>query len=457
MSLRRRAFCQSLFGTALSGADVAEKPPNIVVFLADDHGWDIAGCYGNRAIRTPNIDRLATEGMRFTRAFAASPTCSPSRAILYTGLHSARNGLMGNHTGTRTGLKSIAHYLKAQGYRTVLANKTHVKPVEVFDFEYVKATLPDPPAGKRQYRLEGLDTQEIDRLLAEHARNRADRPLCLILADSAPHVTWEKNRDYDPAKLPLPPIAVDTPKTRAALANYYQDITTADRHLGEVLNSLRMHGFEDKTLTIYTSDQGPEWPRSKWTLYDTGLRVPFIARWPGRIPRGAVTDAMISFVDVTPTLVDIADGKPIPGLDGGSFKAVLSGAAKRFRSEIYASHSGDGTMNMFPQRCVRDLRFKLILNLHPERKWTTHFTKVDGIPDSHKEVYDTWLEKAKFDADAARIVRLAEDHPREELYDTLNDPYELENLAEKPAARPVLLRMRDQLARKRRELVDQNE
>ena len=457
MSLRRRAFFQSLFGAALSGAATAEKPPNIVVFLADDHGWDIAGCYGNRVIRTPNIDRLASEGMRFTRAFAASPTCSPSRAILYTGLHSARNGLMGNHTGTHAGLKSIAQYLKAQGYRTVLANKTHVKPVEVFDFEYVKATLPDPPSGKRQYRLEGLDTREIDRLLAEHARNRAGQPLCLILADSAPHVTWEKNRDYDPAKLPLPPIAVDTPKTRAALANYYQDITTADRHLGEVLDSLRKHGFEDKTLTIYTSDQGPEWPRSKWTLYDTGLRVPFIARWPGRIARGAVTDAMISFVDVTPTLVDIAGGKPPPGLDGGSFKAVLSGNAKRFRTEIYASHSGDGTMNMFPQRCVRDLRYKFILNLHPERKWTTHFTKVDGIPDSHKEVYDTWLEKAKSDADAARIVRLTEDHPREELYDTLNDPYELENLAEKTSARPVLLRMRDQLAKKRRELGDRDE
>ena len=457
MSLRRRAFFHSLFGAALSGAATAEMPPNIVLFLADDHGWDIAGCYGNRVIHTPNIDRLASEGMRFTRAFAASPTCSPSRAILYTGLHSARNGLMGNHTGTLAGLKSIAQYLKAQGYRTVLANKTHVKPVEVFDFEYVKATLPDPPSGKRQYRLEGLDTREIDRLLAEHARNRAGQPLCLILADSAPHVTWEKNRDYDPAKLPLPPIAIDTPKTRAALANYYQDITTADRHLGEVLDSLRKHGFEDKTLTIYTSDQGPEWPRSKWTLYDTGLRVPFIARWPGRIARGAVTDAMISFVDVTPTLVDIAGGKPPPGLDGGSFKAVLSGNAKRFRTEIYASHSGDGTMNMFPQRCVRDLRYKFILNLHPERKWTTHFTKVDGIPDSHKEVYDTWLEKAKSDADAARIVRLTEDHPREELYDTLNDPYELENLAEKTSARPVLLRMRDQLAKKRRELGDRDE
>ncbi|MBL8239666.1 MAG: sulfatase [Bryobacterales bacterium] len=456
MSLRRRLFCQSLVGAAI-GKAAAPKPPNIVLFLADDHGWDIAGCYGNKVIRTPHIDRLAREGMRFTRAFAASPTCSPSRAVLYTGLHSARNGLMGNHAATHEGLQSIAQYLKALGYRTILANKTHVKPESVFAFEYVKATLPLRPDRPRKYRLEGLDTAAIDTLLADHVKTRGGQPLCLILADSAPHVLWEKNRDYDPAELPLPPITVDTPKTRTALANYYQDITTADQHLGEVLASLRRHGLEKDTLTIYTSDQGPEWPRSKWTLYDAGLRVPFIARWPGRIAPGAVTEAMISFVDVTPTLVDIAGGKPPSSLDGRSFQGVLTGKAKAFRSEIYASHSGDGTMNIFPQRCVRDLRYKYILNLHPERKWTTHFTQVEGIPDSHKDVYGTWLEKAKIDATAARLVEMIERHPREELYDTVADPHELTNLIDSPAAASVVARMRQRMGAMRTELRDQDE
>ncbi len=456
MSLRRRLFCQSLLGAAV-GQAAAVKPPNIVLFLADDHGWDVAGCYGNNVIRTPNIDRLAREGMRFTRAFAASPTCSPSRAILYTGLHSARNGLMGNHTGSHEGIQSIAQHLKALGYRTILANKTHVKPESVFDFEYVKATLPARPDRQRKYRQEGLDTKAIDALLADHVKTRSGQPLCLILADNAPHVVWEKNRDYDPASLPLPPIVVDTPKSRTALANYYQDITTADQHFGEVLASLRTHGLEQDTLTIYTSDQGPEWPRSKWTLYDAGLRVPFVARWPGRIAPGTVTEAMISFVDVTPTLVDIAGGKPAKGLDGRSFQSVLAGKAKAFRTEIYASHSGDGTMNMFPQRCVRDLRYKYILNLHPERKWTTHFTQVDGIQDSHKDVYITWLEKAKTDAAAARIVQLAEQHPGEELYDTLQDPHELTNLIGDPAVAAVLRRLRERMGKLRAELRDQDE
>ena len=455
MPIPRRAFLKSLLGAGLAAAP--SKQPHIVLFLADDHGWDIAGCYGNPVIKTPNIDRLAKEGLRFTRAFAASPTCSPSRAILYTGLHSARNGLMGNHTGSKPGLQSIAQYLKARGYRTVLANKTHIKPASVFDFEYVQATLPPVPERNRKYRLEGLDTAAIDRLLATHASTRPTQPLFLILADSAPHVLWEKNRDYDPAKLPLPPIAVDTPKTRTALANYYQDITTADQHFGEVLASLRKHGFEENTLTIYTSDQGPEWPRSKWTLYDAGLRVPFIARWPGRIAPGSVTGAMISFVDVTPTLIDIAGGTPPPGLDGSSFLNVLLGKASRFRDELYASHSGDGTMNVFPQRCIRDTRYKYIWNLHPERKWTTHFTIVEGIPDSHREVYGTWLEKAQSDPPSARIIQRIEQHPQEELYDTDADPFELNNLAANPASQSLLLRMRQKLQAKRQQIQDQDE
>jgi uncharacterized sulfatase len=460
MTMTRRSF----FPMALAGAaatatvSAADAPkPNIIFFLSDDHGWDLAGCYGHPEIQTPNIDALAKQGMRFTRAFAGSPTCSPSRAILYTGLHSARNGLMGNHTGSKPGTKSITHYLKDLGYRVVLANKTHVKPTDVYDFEYVKATLPPVPGRNRRYRAEGLDTAEIDRLLADHARTKASQPLCLILADNGPHVVWEQNRTYDPAKIPLPQITVDTPITRQAMANYFQDITTTDGRLGEVMASVARHGFEKNTLFLYGSDQGPEWPRSKWTTYDAGLKVPFIARWPGRIKPASVTDAMISYTDVLPTFIDAAGGKPVKGLDGSSFLKVLTGQARTFRKEIYASHSGDGEMNRSPQRCIRDERYKYILNLHPERKWTTHFTLVDGIPQSHRAVYSTWEEKAKTDMGAAGLIKLIEQHPAEELYDTQADPHELQNLADKPAMAAVLTRMRNRMKQVRSELGDGDE
>jgi arylsulfatase A-like enzyme len=331
-SLRVLLFPFACFACFAGHSLSAAPRPNLIAFLSDDHGVDFVGCYGNAAIQTPNMDRLAREGMRFTRVFAASPTCSPSRAALYTGLYPSRNGTMGNHTDSRPGLKSLPQYLRALGYRVVIANKADVRPKEVFDFEVLNATLPRNPEVQRRYRAEGLDTKKVDEFLSSHAKEHADQPLCLILGDNAPHVVWEPNRTYDPLKLPVPPIMVDTPKTRAALANYYQDITTADRHLGEVLASVKRHGFETNTLFIYTSDQGPEWPHCKWTCYDTGLRVPFLARWPGVVKSGATAAAMVSLVDVLPTFVELAGGKAPDDLDGRSFKEVLLGKAASHRS-----------------------------------------------------------------------------------------------------------------------------
>lgn len=430
-----------------------ETRPNIVIYLGDDHGVDFLGCYGNTAVRTPNLDKLAKEGGRFNRVFAGSPTCSPSRAILWTGLHSARNGTMGNHTDCKPGIKSIAQYLQPLGYRVVAANKTDVRPASVFTWEILKATLPPNPEHARKYRAEGLDTAAVDRFLGEHVKKRtespnkdkAPAPLCLILGDNNPHVTWEPNHEFDPEKLPVPPFMADTPTTRRALANYYQDISTLDKRVGEVLASLDRHGLTESTLFLYVADQGPEWPHCKWTCYDTGLRVPLLARWPGHVPAGSTSDALISLTDMTPTLVDLAGGPAVPSLDGRSFKQVLLGKATKHQQLVFASHTGDGTMNQCPQRSVRDSRFKFILNLRPDVKWTTHFTLVEGLADSHREVYATWLEKAKTDPATATLIDRIENHPAEELYDTEADPYEMTNLAGKPEHERVLKSLREKL------------
>jgi arylsulfatase A-like enzyme len=456
-----------LTGRLYAATGVSARKPHIVMFLSDDHGPEFAGCYGNKAIQTPNIDALARQGMSFTSMFTASPTCVPSRSVLYTGLYPARNGAMANHSVCKPGIKSLPSYLKTLGYRVVLADKIHVKPKEVFDFEYIKATLPPDPSQPRRYREEGLDTKVVDEFLAAHAKDKTEQPLCMILADNSPHVIWEYNKIYDPAKLPIPPYMVDTAKTRIGLANYYQDITTMDKRIGQILISLKKYGYEDNTLFIYTSDQGPEWPHCKWTVYDTGLRTPFIARWPGKVKPGAFCDAMISFVDITPTFIDIAGGPPKAGLikagaagpplvgaepavawrdlDGRSFLDVLLGKTKTFRDKIFASHTGDGTMNVFPQRAVRDKRYKYVLNLRPENTWTTHFTKVEGIPNSHKDIWDSWIEKAKTDTETAKLLDIIQHHPAEELYDTKTDPYELNNIADKPESKLILDKMRDEL------------
>lgn len=430
--------------------------PNIVMYLSDDHGVDFVGCYGNPAVRTPNIDALAKEGMKFNRVFAASPTCSPSRASMFTGLWPQRNGTMGNHTDCRPGTRSLPAYLQALGYRVVAANKTDVRPKSVFGWELLAATLPTDPKFRR-YRDEGLDTAKVDEFLGAHLREHPDQPLCLLLGDNGPHVVWETNKIYDPAALPMNPLLVDTPKTRLALANYYQDITTMDKRVGEVMDSLKRHGLVTNTVFIYTTDQGPEWPRCKWTLYDSGLRVPFIVRWPGVVKPGTDCDALISLVDITPTFVTIAGGRAPIGIDGISFMNVLSGKSASRRPDLFATHSGDGEMNMFPERAVRDSQYKYILNLHPDREWTTHFTKVEGIPNSHAEVWNTWIDKAKADPGAAHLMDLIVHHPAEELYDTQRDPYEMTNLVNQSDLKPVLIRLRNRLAQLRKQTNDQDE
>lgn len=444
-NITRRDFLkQSVIGSI--GAAAASMPmaslnakdkgrnirPNIVMYISDDHGIDFLGCYGNKDIQTPNIDALAGEGMLFNNMFAASPTCAPSRSVLWTGLYPARNGCMGNHTTCRTDISALPTYLRKLGYRVVLAHKFHAKPrKEVFDFEYINAGLPRNQANHRVYRMEGLNTKVVEKFLAGHAKNRSDTPLCLILGDSSPHVTWEPNKIYEPAKLKLPPFIVDTRLTRKAMSNYYQDITTMDKRVGEVGAILTKYGFKENTLFIYTTDQGSEWPHSKWTLYDAGIHVPFIAVWPGKIKPSSVCDAMISFVDMTPTFIDIAGGDQPEGLDGKSFLDVILGKTKTFRQYIYASHTRDGDKNVFPQRCVRNRRHKYILNLLPENTWTTHFTLVPDIPESHKQVWDTWVEKGKADTKVSRLLDIIQHHPAEELYDLQVDPYELNNIADK--------------------------
>ena len=156
---------------------------------------------------------------------------------------------------------------------------------------------------------------------------------------------------------------------------------------------------------------------------------------------------MISHIDFLPTLIDVAGGEPPEDLDGRSFKDVLCGQRVTFRDKIYGTHTRDGNMNVFPQRCVRNNRYKYILNLMPENTWTTHFTQVKGIPESHAEVWNSWVEQAKHDSKTAQLVYLTQHHPVEELYDVHADPYELNNLAFEVASRSILENMRADVRR----------
>ena len=437
------ACCFLALAAVVPPTTFAAAPCDIVLFVADDHGYGHVGHNGNAAIHTPNIDHFAAGALAFTHAFSGSPSCVPSRATLYSGLMPLRHGAYLNHSQTYEHVKTLPAYLQPLGYRVVLANKTHVAPREVYPFEYVEATLPPRPDRDRRYRLEGLDTAAIDRLLADHRATRADQPLCLVLGESSPHVMWQENEGYDASALPVEPYLVDTPATRDGLARYYSDVSAADRRFGEVLTSLDRHGFAD-ALVIYTADQGPEWPHCKWNLYDGGLRVPFFLRWPRKAAAGASTAALTSLCDVLPTLIEAAGGAAPTGIDGRSFLPVVLGRSDHHRDELFAAHSGDGVMNDFPARCVRTPTHKLILNLKPSNTYTTHFTQVADV--DHGLIWRTWVEKAKTDPQAAAIIDRFQHRGEIELYDLAADPDELNNLAALAEHAKLVADLRSRLA-----------
>jgi len=425
-------------------------PPHIILYISDDHGSDFLGCYGNSAVRTPHIDQLAADGLRFRQSFTVSPTCAPSRTALHSGLYPSRNGAMRNHSACHPGLKISGQYLQDCGYRSVLMGKFHVRPVEPGTFEEIPA-FAERKAGEPQkfFRQHNLDTDAIDALIAQHASEHPDQPLFLCIGDPCPHVTWATNEEFDPEALPLLPFMVDGPVTRRALANYYQDIRRLDTNVGAVRHSLQKHGLAGDSVFIYTTDHGSEWPKSKWTVYDAGIRLPMIYAWPGTIEPGRVTDAMVSHVDLLPTLNAIAGGEPMTGLDGESYLPVLRGETDQFREAIYATQSQDDNSHPIGQRAIRTERYKYIRNLpqHPGQSFNTIWMikLVEGVPDTHALTWQESLARAESDPASKALVEKILSRPPEEFYDLDRDPYEMDNRIDDESLQEVIAQLRDSL------------
>ncbi len=235
------------------------QPPNIIVFISDDHSMLDSEPYGATDIRTPQMARLAAEGMKFTHAFIASPACGPSRTAMLTGLWSARNGAEPNHTPKRPEVRPLPPALHALGYEVAAFGK-------VAHSNYAKDHGFDVIGGNQGG---AIDTIEVAKFLANRD---ATKPLCLFFGTHHPHVPWGENAGYDAAALKLPPTHVDTAVTREQHARYCSDITRSDTLLGE-LRAMAKDKVPGETLFIYTADHGSQWPFGKWNLYDAGTRV----------------------------------------------------------------------------------------------------------------------------------------------------------------------------------------
>lgn len=407
------------------------QPPNIVVFLSDDHSLLDSTVYGSKDVKTPAMERLANAGMTFDRAFVASPSCAPSRAALLTGLMPVRNGSEANHSKPRPDIKKLPTYMKELGYEVVAFGKvSHYRHTGDYGFDhFAHDTFHDDVA--------------IPNGIEWLRKRKSDKPLCIFFGTNWPHVPWpETTAGYDPQTLSVPASHVDTPLTREMRAKYYAAVGRMDKELGDVFDAAQ-EVLGRNTLFLFSADHGAQWPFGKWTLYDAGIRTPLVAVWPEKIEAGARTDAMVSWIDILPTLVEVGGGKPPQEIDGKSFMGVLRGQAREHRDRIFTTHSSDPPMNVYPARSVRTSDWKYIRNLHPEFSFTTHIDL--GKPVDGAGYFASWREKAKTDAAAAAVVKRYHERPLEELYDLRADPLERRNLAGDPQHAQRLARMRSDL------------
>ncbi len=438
--MERRSF---LMGLGAAGAlamaagrgntqgDGARKPPNILFYITDDQGMNDAGCYGHPSIRTPGLDALAAEGTRFTHAFCTTASCSPSRSVLLTGMHSHATGQYGlaharHHFISFDHVRSLPNLLGAAGYRTLCAGKRHTLPEPLYHFdEYVRVMAPDKMAEAVRPLIEAKD----------------DRPFFLNFNTVEPHRPFlrEGSAPVRPEDVTVPDFLPDIPECREELAEYCASVERADLGLLRLIGMLKAAGRWEDTVIVYVSDNGIAFPGAKTTLYEPGMRLPCVLRDPFRPKQGDVCDAMVSWADITPTLLDYAGAVPEkPQYSGRSIRPLLEGGAAGDWDEVYASHSFHEVTMYYPMRVVRTRRHKLIWNiahgleypfasdLWESRTWQAVLSR--GIGQYGRRSVDAYLHRPKF-----------------ELYDLEKDPDEVVNLADDPAHAEILRELQGKL------------
>jgi len=387
---------------------VQHERPNLLFILADDLTKRDLGCFGSPDAITPNIDRLASEGIRFNSCFSAVAMCAPLRMQLYTGLHPVRSGAWPNHSKVYPYVKSIFHYLEPLDYRVGLSGKRHIQPLENFPFDEVQ---PGPDGnGLLEYM------------------NAGDDPFVLFVCSNEPHCPWNKGDSslFNPDLLHLYKDQVDTPEFRRALCRYFAEIQFLDNQVGEAIAALKESGKENNTIVMFATEQGASVPGAKWTLYDAGIQAGLIVKWPRHVAAGNQSEALVNYIDILPTFLDIV-GSNQPDLDGNSFLDVLLGKTTSHSRYIYGIHTQKGAIASpeygYPIRSIRNNRYALIKNLRNDQTFSNALTYRD-----REHFWQSWLNRARSDTVANSLVERYLHRSKVEFYDLAADPLQLTNL-----------------------------
>ncbi|MBT9188155.1 sulfatase family protein [Zobellia russellii] len=419
--------------------------PNIILFVSDDHGTDAIGAYGNEVIKTPNLDQLAAEGVRFDNAYCTSASCAASRSVILTGLYGHATGSYGHvhdyhHFSSYDNIKSLPVLLENSGYETARIGKYHVAPESVYRFQKV---------------LEADPRNTVE--MAEQCKEvlNSDKPFFLYFCTDDPHRgapfeshPWNvpnsfgnkkegyegvETITYDPKDVVVPSFLPDSKESREEIAQYYQSVSRIDQGFGKLMKMLKDTGKDKNTIVIYISDNGMAFPGAKTTVYEPGIKLPCIIKDPlSEVKGGSVNNALISWTDLTPTILDMAEiSYDSNDFHGKSFKKIMSQENPKGWDEVYASHTFHEITMYYPMRVVRDKNYKLIRNI----AWRQEYPFASDLwaASTWQEVYRN--EKEYY---GQRKVKDYLFRPEFELFDLSKDPEESINLATDPNYTNVL-------------------
>ena len=416
-----------------SCSSVTRKRPNLLLIVSEDNGPDL-GCYGNKNVYTPRLDKLAAEGVQFNNAFVTYSVCSPSRSTIFTGLYPHQNGQIGLATHKYRmyeGMKTLPVYLKEAGYRSGCIGKVHVNPESDIPWDYRPGGLLNGSNfGKKNMSEYASKSMEFIR--------QSDQPFFLMVNYPDAHfpvqydVEGLPSQKIEPGEVdgPLPFIGADSEFLREYTAYYYNCMNRLDESVGMLLDSLQAGGQAANTIIIYLGDHGAQFSRGKCSNYEAALKVPFLMHWPGKIAESTKKDELISTIDLLPTILDLT-GQEIPAsLPGKSLIPLIINEETEWAEYVFAGGIGSAPFFYFPRRSVRDARFKLIHNLNymndnPKFNFYvgrqghfragTNLEEIENLSPELKKVYEIWRNPPEF-----------------ELYDLQNDPLEFTNLSDNP-------------------------
>lgn len=418
------AFCSGCAGRTTGKKAPATKRPNILWLISEDTSPDLA-CYGNASVKTPNLDRLAGEGALFTQAFVTAPVCSASRSGFMTGMYQTSIGAHNHRSHRRDGytlpdpVRVITQYFRHAGYFTSnCAGLSYEKPGKT-DWNFTP----------KQNPFDGTDW----------SKRRLGQPFFAQMNFSMAHRDFKRDKRHpiDPADIELPPYYPDHPVARRDWADYLESLQVLDLQVGVVLRWLETENLADNTIVVYFGDHGRPHVRGKQWLYEGGIRVPMIVRWPGHIRPGTVVDDLVSSVDLAPTCLSLAGIEPLSHLEGH----VVLGPTRRQRKYVFAARDRcDETVDRI--RCVRSRRYKYIRNGYPDRPYT-QFNAYKKLQYPVLTLMEVLHQRGQLTEAQARFM--APNRPEQELYDLQDDPHELHNLAGSPDHEQVLREHRKKL------------